>query len=287
MDNSISLPWAWIDGSATPAVEAKVSIFDRSFLYGDGLFETLRLHQGQPFLWDEHWRRLEAGANFLGIVLPYDSATLRSALRELLRLCGQYEVSARIQVSRGVGPRGYSPRKCDRPTMVLTLHSVPSPASNELVAWKLASTSYRQPAGDRLAAYKNGNKLVNILAKREAEQGGADEAVLLNTSGHITETASCNIFWIEAATVHTPPVALGALAGVTREFVAQLARNEGWEVKETEAGLDRLQQADGVFLTTSGLGIVEAIRLDGQPLRTSPIVGQLWEMYKRVVEARE
>jgi branched-chain amino acid aminotransferase len=265
----------------TPTAEARVSIFDRSFLYGDGLFETLPLRGGKPFRWEQHWDRLVRGAEFVGIRLPFRADELLGGMKEIMRLCGQYDVLARIHVSRGEGPRGYGTRGCDHPTVVLTLFPLANRPGGQPLRWRLITASIRQPSGDRLSAYKHASKLANVVARREAELAGADEALLLNSQGHLTESASGNVFWLESATLLTPPIAAGALAGVTRELVIEIARREGWEIKETLAPADRLLQADGAFLTTSGSGMIIAESLDNTTLKRSLIVDQLAELYRR------
>ena len=274
----------YLNGQFVPEAEAKVSVFDRSFLYGDGLFETVRIYAGRPFLWPQHLARLREGAKFLGIRIPLSDAGFTDAATSLIGRNAMHGSLLRITLSRGVGRRGYSPKGADDPVLVMTLHPATDNDPADPVCWTLATASFRVPAGDRLATFKTANKLAQVLARAEAEERGADEALLLNTDGRFAEAASSNLFWIEDGVVCTTPLAEGLLAGVTRAFVVDLARRLGLPTAERSCGLGQLQQAEGVFLTTSSLEIVPATRLDGEPLRSSPITKQLHEAYRKVVK---
>ena len=273
----------FLNGQFVPEAEAKVSVFDRSFLYGDGLFETVRVYAGKPFRWPQHLERLHAGAKFLGIRIPFTDAELTAAAAEMVARNGLLEATLRLSLSRGIGPRGYSPRGADSPTLVLTLHPAPSVSPEQPVRWKLITSSFRIPAGDRLATFKTANKLAQVMARAEAEERGADEALLLNTDGRFAEAASSNLFWIEHGVLCTTPLAEGLLAGVTRAFVLELAGQLGLPTAERSCRLWQLQQAEGVFLTTSSLEIVPAIALDGSPLRESPLTKDLHLAYRREI----
>ena len=278
-------PRVWISGRFVPEAEATVPVFDRSFLYGDGLFETIRIHHGVPFLWAPHWQRLEMGARALRIRLPHAEDEILRGVHELIRHHAVAEATLRITVSRGVGPRGYSIRGADRPVMVLTLHPAPALALENPISWTLAVARLRIATGDPLSRHKTSNKLLQVLAKAEAEDAGADEAILLNTEGNLAEAASGNLFWIEDGTLCTPPLDAGALAGVTREFTLDLARSLGLRTDERTGPPERLIHAEGTFLTLSTLGIVPATRLDGTRLSASPLTDRLRRAYLNAVNS--
>jgi aminodeoxychorismate lyase len=267
----------FLNGKIVPEEQAVVSVFDRGFLYGDGLFETIRVRNGKPFRWERHLERMERGAAFLGIRIPADGHLLREALA-LIRTNEMPDAILRIQVSRGVGVRGYSPRGAGQPTLVMTTHPLPA-ASARLQRWRLSTASVRLSAKAPLAAFKTCNKLANILARAEAEAAGADEALLLNTAGELAEAASGNLFWIQGGAVFTPPLRTGILPGVTRELVIRLCNSQGIDVGEISEDARTLLRAEGVFLSMSGLGIVEIIALDGRPLASSGIVSRLFKAY--------
>lgn len=273
----------WLNGHFLPAAEATVSVFDRSFLYGDGLFETIRVYGGRPFLWAEHLRRLHEGADFLNIRIPHTDAELAAAVGELVRRNVLPESTLRLHLTRGVGPRGYSPAAADAPALVMTLHGAEKHSPDRPVRWRLITSSFRLPAGDPLTSFKTANKLVQVLARAEAEARGANEALLLNTAGHVTEATGSNVFWIENGTVCTPPLSAGLLAGVTRGHVLHLARQLGLPTEERDCQPGELLAAQGVFLTNSHHEIQPAVCLDGVPLRESPITQRLHRTYQDAV----
>lgn len=291
----------FLNGQFVPEDRAVVSVFDRGFLYGDGLFETMRVANGQPFRWAQHLARLQQGAEFLKIKLPFAPAELRRFADRLIAQNRLPNSLLRLTVSRGVGARGYSPKNADQPTCVMTLHPLPEtpgwsssfslsgdtlkrglqPA--EPPRWKLITSTLRLPAGDPLAQFKTANKLWQVLARAEADAAGADEALLLNTAGHVAEATSANVFWVEGHAVCTPPLAAGILPGVTRAAVMELCAAQGLAVTEKNCPPEKLLGADGVFLTLSSLGVVSVAELDGHALKTSPLVETLQEGYARLV----
>ena len=273
----------WLNGTFLPADEARVSIFDRSFLYGDGLFETVRVYGNRPFLWAEHLARLHAGAALLRLRLPYGDAELSAAATELLARNAMPDSLLRLHVSRGVGRRGYSPRGADSPTVILSQHPVTPNDPAKPVTWKLATSSLRLPAHDPLTAVKSASKLLHVLARAEAEDLGADEALLLNSAGDVAEATSGNVFWLADARLFTPPVTDGALAGVTRAWVLRLAAELGLSAAEQSGTPDDLRAAEGVFLTLSSLEIIPVSHLDGAALRSSPAIRRLHEAYQASV----
>jgi len=260
----------FLNGRLVPESDAVVSAFDRGFLYGDGLFETLRVMNGVPLDWGGHWRRFAAGAETLRIKLPFASDFLLTQARELSRLNQLPEAILRLTLSRGIGQRGYSPRGADKPTLVMSLHPAPE-LGPQTPQWKLHTASLRVPAGDAISACKSANKLLHVLARAEAEAAGADEALLLNPRGEMAEATSANLFWVEQDTVHTPPLSTGALPGTTRELVLAWCAAHKLPFRETAAGAVRLHSAQGCFLTLSSLGIVEVTSLDGQPIPAAPL----------------
>ncbi len=264
----------FLNGEFVPEDEAVVSAFDRGFLYGDGLFETLRVMNGVPLDWGGHWRRLAAGAETLKLTLPFASDFLLAQARELSHQNQLPEALLRLTLSRGPGPRGYSPKGADTPTLVMSLHPAPmlgAPAPR----WKLHTASLRVPAGDAPTRCKSANKLLHVLARAEAEAAGADEALLLNSRGEVAEAASANLFWIEQGTVHTPPLSTGALPGTTRELVLGWCAGYKVPFHETVAEPDRLQRANGCFLTLSSLGVVEVASLDGCAIPYAPLTRRI------------
>lgn len=279
----------FLNGQFVPEAQATVSVFDRSFLYGDGLFETMRLTRGRPFRWANHLERLRAGCELLGIQLPGSEEDFAGWIAELVIRNQMPESLLRLTVSRGVGARGYSPRAATAPTLVMSLHPLPkinATADNSVcpyAQWKLQTTSITLPADSKLARVKTANKLPQILARAEADAAGADEALLKSTDGFVIEGSTANLFWIENDAVCTAPADSGILPGVTRAVVLELCRDLNLTVREQRITPVALSKVQGAFLTLSSLGVVEAIALNGVPLARSPLTPRLVAAYNAVV----
>ena len=268
---------ACLNNQFLPLGEARVSAIDRGFLYGDGLFETIRIHNGRPFLWEWHMMRFTGGAESLGITLPQSAEVLLGNVRKLIHRNNGLESVARIALSRGVGLRGYGVSGEEEPTLLITQHPLPIPPTQPL---SLVATSARVAVGDPLAKVKSANKLGSVLAKREANAQGADDGLILNSDGNVTATSSANLFWVEDGTLRTPPVSDGVLPGVTRRLVLGLAPALGQAVREESAAPGRLQQAEAVFVTSAATGVVAVGQVGGVALGTQPLVGQLQDAYE-------
>lgn len=263
----------FLNGRFVAESEALVPVTDRGFLYGDGVFETLRVQRGEPVWWTRHMARLERGLSLLRIALPSRADDLRTQAVELIRRNNLPDCTLRLAISRGSGRRGYSIQGADSPTVVMTLHPfVPPPGS-----LRLATATLRVPARDPLALTKSANKLPHILARAEAEERGADDALLLNVTGDVAEASASNVFWIEGGTVYTPPLTDGALAGVTRDVVLEICRQHQVPAGEDSSPRSRLLQAEGVFLTNSTMGIVPVSEIDAQRIAQSALVPRLRE----------
>lgn len=273
----------FLNGQFVPEERAVVSVLDRGFLYGDGLFETMRIFKGNPFRWGQHSERLLRGAEFLKIEMPFSSEVLRGIADELVTKNKMPDALLRLTLSRGVGIRGYSPKGAKNPTIVMSLH--PAPASGgAMPRWKLLTSSHRLPASEPLAQFKTCNKLAQILARAEADAAGADEALLLNTDGFVVEGASSNLFWIERGAVCTPPLVAGILSGVTRAVVVEICRTLALPVMEKNVGISELKRADGIFLSLSSFGVVEGSSLDGEACAQSPLSKKIAHSYNQLLE---
>jgi aminodeoxychorismate lyase len=259
--------------------EASVSVSDRGFLLGDGLFETLRVANGKPFRPAQHWERLGRGADFLKIKLPYTPQELSRLVTLLIEKNRWLDAVLRVTLTRGAGRRGYSIQGAELPTLAMTLSPLPPPNPDGPVQWSLITSSFRIPASDALAAFKTTSKLVNVLARAEAEEQGADEALLVNTNGEIAETAGGNIFWIYRDQICTTPVGRGALPGITRAVVLEICQKLGLATNKCSIKPDQLRQSDGIFITQSAWGIIPVVSFDGQSLAPSPLMGQIASAY--------
>jgi len=272
----------FLNGQFVPEEQATVSVFDRSFLYGDGLFEALRVTNGKPFRWWQHMERMRKGGDFLGIKIPFACKSLEKFAADLIAKNQMPEALLRLTVSRGVGLRGYSPRGATKPMLVMTLHALPE-APGSGTGWKLHTASVRLPAGEKLAQFKTANKLAQVLARSEADVAAADEALLLNTDGFVVEGASSNLFWVEEGTICTPPLASGILAGVTRAVTLELCQELALPFAEREITPEGLRGAAGAFVTLSSFGVVECRALDGVSLARSSVVEKLRRAYDELL----
>lgn len=272
----------FLNGQFVPEAEAVVSVFDRSFLYGDGLFETIRVCNGKLFRLAPHLERLEQGARFLGIEVPYSAEALTLFAAELIARNSLSEALLRITLSRGVGARGYSPKGAEQPTLVMSLHPFEPQNSNPL-SWRAHIASVRLPTGDALAQFKTCNKLMQVLARAQAEAAGVDEALLSNSEGFVVEAASGNLFWLQAGKVCTPPLADGILRGITRGVVVELCERLNLEVEEVNLRPEELRRVEAAFLSLSSYGIVELSEVNGESLSRSPIVTKLFETYSELM----
>jgi len=275
--------WIFLNGRIVTEPEAVISVLDRGFLYGDGLFETMRVCQGRIFRWGAHWRRMQSGGEFLGIRLPATEDELHQSALELVRRNQMSDAFLRITVSRGVGPRGYSPQGADHPTVTITTHPMPESNDRETPRWRLITSSIRVAAGEPLTQFKTCNKLAQIMARAEADAVRANEALVCNTDGFVVEASSSNLFWLQGQTVCTPPVASGILPGVTRTVVLELCQALAVPPKESLVRPDQLQESDGVFLSLSTAGIAPAIELDGKALPVSDLVWKLRAAYQALL----
>ena len=265
----------FLNGIFLPEVEAVVPLNDRGFLLGDGLFETVCVAGGKPFRFAQHLERLSRGADFLKIKLPFTPKELQQFAAQLIERNALPESVLRLTLTRGAGKRGYSIAGADRPTLAMTLQSLPPVNPDEPLMWSLVTSSFRIPAGDALASFKTTSKVLNVLARAEAEEKGADEALLLNTNGEVAETAGGNLFWIYHGKVCTVPTGRGVLPGITRAVVLEVCQSLGLATEKRVIKPEQLRKAEGMFVTQSALGIVPVASFDGEPVAPSPLVEQI------------
>jgi branched-chain amino acid aminotransferase len=270
----------FLNGEFVPEEHAVVSVFDRSFRYGDGLFEAVLALNGKLFRWEQHWARFINSAHFFKLPVPWPVAEMLGVASELLRRNDLTEAMLRIQISRGAGPRGYAPTGQEVPVIVMTAHAAPARTSPP---WKLTACPLPVASTDQLMGHKTGNRLIQILAASHARENGADEALLVNTQGHVCEGSTSNVFWIRNGIIGTPPLLPNILPGVTRAAVFEVARKLGVRCEEQQLRLDELSGCEGAFLTMTSRGVVEAASLEGQPLRISPLTDRLRDEMEKLI----
>ena len=273
--------FVFLNGQFVPESQALIPVNDRGFLYGDGLFETLRVCGGRPFRLAQHLERMMLGANFLKIKCPFMPGELEQFAGQLIGQNKMPEAVLRVTLTRGPGERGYTPPAGSRPTVVMTLHAAPEAGAP--IQWCLITSSYHIPAGDPLSSFKTTSKLMHVMARREAVEKGADEALLINTNGEVAETAGGNLFWICGGTIYTVPTSCGALPGITRAVVLEICQTLGLPVNQRAIKPGALRNSEGIFITQSVLGIVPVAAFDGKPVARSPLVEQISRAYHEML----
>jgi branched-subunit amino acid aminotransferase/4-amino-4-deoxychorismate lyase len=246
-----------------------IAIDDRGLLLGDGLFETVLFQAGEPVLWDAHLARLARGCAALGLPLP-DAKRLRAeadrAIRD--RRLGAARAAVRLTWTAGSGGRGLSRPEPPTPRLVVSAAASPRPETPATVMVSTIRRNARSPS----ARLKTLAYVDNVLARREAEAEGADEALLLNTAGHAACAAAANLFWITEGRLHTPSLSCGVLDGILRAQVLGAA-----PVEEVRANLDTVLTCEAAFLTNSLIGIRPIRVLAGRFLKPHPIIDTLNE----------
>jgi aminodeoxychorismate lyase len=269
----------FLNGHFLPETEAVISINDRGFLLGDGLFETVRVVHGKPFRFAQHLERLTRGADFLKIKLPFALKEIQRFAAQLIEENKMSDAILRLTLTRGAGERGYTPGNENKPTLAMTLHAAPEIP----VEWNLITSSFRIPAADPISSFKTTSKILHVLARAEAKEKGADEALLVNTNGEVAETASGNLFWIYHDQICTVPTGRGVLPGVTRAVVLEICQSLGLQTNKCVIKPEALRKSEGIFVTQSALGIIPVSVFDGKTVKPSPLVDQIAQAYNEML----
>ena len=265
----------FLNGEFVSESLAVVSINDRGFTYGDGLFETMRVVGGKPFRLAQHLERMVRGAEFLKIPLPHTAKEIQKFTEQLIEQNAMPDSILRVILTRGPGQRGYGPGDAGPPTLVMTLHPTPAAATDTTATWSLVTSPYRIPASDMLSSFKTTSKLLYVMARAEAAERGADEALLVNTNGEAAETATGNLFWVYQDKICTVPTGRGVLPGITRAVVLEICQTLGLQTNKRVIKPEALRNSEGIFVTQSARGIVPVSVFDGEPVRPSPLVDQI------------
>ncbi|TMW72059.1 branched-chain-amino-acid transaminase [Alteribacter natronophilus] len=258
--------WIFLSGKFVKKEEAVVSVYDHGFLYGDGVFEGLRVYSGNVFKLDEHLDRLYDSAKSIMLDVPYTKEEMTAIITGTVQKNKLDSAYIRVVVSRGAGNLGLDPAACSQPRVVVIAEKLSMfPESLYEKGLKLGSVASRRNRPDVLSPQvKSLNYLNNILVKIEANQAGVDEALMLNDQGYVTEGSADNIFIVKNGTIYTPPVHLGALEGITRNTIIELAEEAGYELKEQAFTRHDVFTADEVFLTGTAVEVIAAVDVDGR-----------------------
>ena len=259
----------YVNGAISDGGSAVISVFDHGFLYGDGVYETLRTYRGRPFLLDRHLQRLRGSAAMIDLTIPQDDLGLTQAVAETMAYAGlDGEQYLRVLVTRGVGDLTYDPAACPEPTVVIIVkpHVKNLPGVFESGIAVITSSVLRNHPQAINPLIKSNNLLNNALAMQEAIKAGAQEALMRNYKGEISECAQSNFFIVQGGTVLTPPLHSGLLEGVTRNFLFEVAQQIGITVREEILADDDLRRAKEMFLTSTTREILPVTRLDQRPV---------------------
>ena len=279
----------YIDGEFYPKSQAKISVYDHGFLYGDGVFEGIREYNSGVFKLKEHIDRLYRSAHAIMLQIPLTKEEMVKAVVETLRKNKMKDSYIRLIVSRGIGDLGLDPRKCPKPTVIVITDTINIKAGNakEVGVTTMFSWVRRNPVDATTHEIKSLNYLNSVLAKIEANANGVDEAICLEASGCIAEGVGENIFIVKDGEIFTPPTSTGALAGITADVVAELSGKLGIDLIITNLTPFMLFTADEAFFTGTAMEMVpirevnKRIIGDGKP---GPVTKKLMVEFQKVIE---
>lgn len=282
--------WVYLNGEFVQKQDAKVSVFDHGLLYGDGVFEGIRVYSGNIFKLKEHLDRLYRSAKSIMLDIRYTPEELTEILIQTLQKNQLKDAYIRLVVTRGVGDLGLDPFGCNQPQLiVIAEHLRIYPQELYEKGLEIVSVATRRNRPDVLSPkVKSLNYLNNILVKIEASLSGASEALMLNNEGYVAECSADNVFIVKSGKLYTPPGYLGALEGITRDAIIDIAKEIGFEVYEEPFTRHDVYVADEVFLTGTAAEVIAVVKVDGRVIgdgKPGPITKQLLEVFRtKVVE---
>jgi branched-chain amino acid aminotransferase len=277
----------FVNGRIAPADEAVVPVYDHGFVYGEGIYETLRTYNRVPFLYDRHMRRLRLSAERIYLDVPFDDATLLGWIEQTVAAAGDLrEAYIRVLLTRGVGELNYDPKSTPRPTTVVIVKPFEAPpprVSDEGIRISLVEMLRNHPKSVN-PLIKSNNLLNNALAMQAAYRSGAEEALMCNYRGELTECSQANFFMVRGGAALTPTSEAGLLEGVTRAFLFEIGREIGVEVREDTLYPKDLDTADEMFITSTTRELSPVVKVDDRVVgsgRPGPITRTLLERYRQ------
>jgi branched-chain amino acid aminotransferase len=278
----------YINGELVPKEKASVSVFDHGFLYGNGLFETMRAYRKRIFRLEHHLQRLFLSLECLQFPIPFTFDTLKEAIHKTIEANRLEDAYIRLNITRGEGATVPDPTTCKNPSVIIIAREyLPYSPALYQKGYSGKVVSVRPSPHTPSTGLKTFNFLNHIIAKMEAKASGFNEGILVNTEGFITEGTVSNIFMVKGKTVSTPSRAVGLLPGVTRQAILELAQEKGLKAVEDTITPQQLSEADEAFLTNSLVEIMPLVALDGQPLGKGdpgPVTQDLIRAYSRQVK---
>ncbi|NPV27145.1 MAG: D-amino-acid transaminase [Firmicutes bacterium] len=276
----------YFNGEVTDFTSARVSIDDRGYQFGDGIYEVIRAYQGKLFALHQHLERLFRSAKEVYIPLPYQPAELEQLLLDIYRQSALSEAMMYIQITRGTLPRKHIFPLDLKPNLLVTIRHLPDLPSS---LWDDGISVITVPDGRWDKCHiKTISLIANILAKHQAREAGADEAIFVRNNGIVTEAASSNVFAVIDGTIFTHPADHHILAGITRQYVLDIAREQNLAVREDFFTIDDLRCAEEVFITSSIQEIVPVVRIDNRAVadgRPGKVTRKLLAYYRKRVAA--
>ncbi|EES73062.1 MULTISPECIES: branched-chain-amino-acid transaminase [Paenibacillus] len=281
--------WIYLDGQFVTKDQAKVSVYDHGFLYGDGIFEGIRIYNGNIFKCKEHLDRLYDSAKSIMLDIPLTYQEMEDALVETLRRNDLRNGYIRLVVSRGPGNLGLDPNRCPKASVIIIVEQLAIYSEEAYkTGLKTVSVSTRRNIPDALnPKIKSLNYLNNILVKIQSNLSGAGEAIMLNAQGYVTEGSGDNIFIVKNGVITTPPCYLGALDGITRQAIIEICRKKGYNIQEQPFTLHDVYVADEVFLTGTAAEVIAVREVDGRIIgegHAGPITLKLLEEFRAIVD---
>jgi branched-chain amino acid aminotransferase len=277
----------YVNGHITPADQAVIPVYDHGFLYGEGVYETLRTYNKVPFLYDRHMRRLRASADRLELLVPFDDGTLAAWVDDTLAAAGELrEGYIRILLTRGIGDLTYDLGATPAPSLVIIvkpLEEVSPRVDSEGIAISLVPILRNHP-GSVNPIIKSNNLLNNAMAMQRANRSGAEEALMCNYRGELSECAQSNFFMVRGGRLLTPPSSAGLLEGITRGFLFDLAREAGVDAREEVLRPEDLDTADEAFITGTTRELSPVVRIDDRVIgsgKPGPITLDLLARYRK------
>src|SRR5437660_11986295 len=277
----------YVDGKFYAEGEAKVSVFDHGLLYGDGIFEGIRFYNGRVFRLEEHLARLWDSARSICLEIPMTMREMTEAVLETIRQNHLRDGYIRLLVTRGIGNLGLNPTQCKCPSVIIiaaTIALYHPDVYRKGLAIVTCATRRSNPAALN-PAVKSLNYLNNVMARIEANLAGADEALMLNDAGNVAECTADNVFIVKHGQIFTPPVASGALRGITRSVVFEIAAELGVKVRETDITRHDVFVADECFLTGTAAEIVPVVKADGRSIgngKPGPVTARIIARFRQV-----
>jgi branched-chain amino acid aminotransferase len=258
----------YVDGKFYAEADAKVSVFDHGLLYGDGIFEGIRFYNGRVFRLEEHIDRLWDSARSICLEIPMSKREMTEALLETIRQNDLRDGYIRQIVTRGVGNLGLNPAQCKRPSVIIIVAQIAlySEAVYQNGLTVVTCATRRTSPGALNPAVKSLNYLNNVMARIEANLAGADEALMLNDAGNVAECTADNVFIIKRGQIFTPPITAGALRGITRSVVFEIAAELGLKISEVDITRHDVFIADECFLTGTAAEVIPVIKADGRSI---------------------